>query len=59
MDKNKCPKCGTKLKITERIDNLPAVILSNQPKFISLFKQCEKCKYFFAKWFSREKIKGD
>jgi len=48
---NKCPKCGNKLKIKEDIDNLPEVVLFNRPKIISIFKQCFRCKYFFAKWF--------
>lgn len=49
--KEKCPHCGNKLKIKEDIDNLPEVVLYNDPKIVSIFKQCFKCKYFFAKWF--------
>ena len=53
MDKDECPKCGTKLKVTKSIDNLPDVIIHNQPERIAIYKQCKKCKYFFAKWFLR------
>ena len=53
MDKDKCPSCGSKLKVTKDIDNLPEVVLLQQPERIAIFKQCKKCKYFFAKWFAK------
>lgn len=59
MKKENCPKCGTKLKIKTNIDNLPDVVLYNEPKIISIFKQCIKCKYFFARWFVKTNSKGD
>lgn len=57
--KEKCPKCGNKLDVKEDIDNLPEVVLFGRPTMMSLFKQCTKCKYFFAKWFLKKEKTRD
>ena len=51
----KCPKCGDKLKEFERVENLPDVVLYKKPKIMAVFKWCLKCKYFFARWFRKDR----
>lgn len=49
-----CPKCGKELYTTERVDNLPEVVLYKSPKLVSIFKRCFNCKWFFFKFFKKE-----
>jgi len=54
MNEN-CPKCGNELETTERVDNLPDVVLHKQPMLVSIFKRCFKCKWFFWKFFRKDR----
>lgn len=54
MNEN-CPKCGNELETTERVDNLPDVVLHKQPMLVSIFKRCFNCKWFFWKFFRKDR----